>query len=321
MGNRLVFAIVLSKPPFIENIWKIWKRYIGENFLDHHETKMRGFETLRARMRDNQQKIKYFKSGRKMFLIFLLISPVFSIIDLWVFVVVAFSALVLFILVDIAQDDAKSKYKQDLCVYSRQMDENFLRKVDKDLQLLYDFLDINRLMNSKRNSTCNHKNSENCMICHTQLDSSSRKLKCPQCHAPAHKSHLLSWLKLNNFCPNCGTSISHKKFVGVNVNNQSFPLQITTKFQSKSPKKTHNPTFDLTIAHECDAGDVCSVCKLSIDTHEEEIWCPNCHTPAHRTHLLEWIKIKGFCPNCSTKLKLTDFISFNPTREFCYIQV
>ncbi len=282
---------------------------------------MRGSEALRARMRDNKQKIKYCIAGRKIFLIILAISPLFLIGDLWVFIFVFLSALLLFILVDIVQDEAKSKYKEDLRVYSREVDGDILRKVDIDLQLLYNFLDTTKIMNANRNSTSKDKIRQKCMICHTLLDLSSRKLKCPRCHAPAHKTHLISWLKYNHFCPNCGLSISYKKFVGVKAENLPSPLSNSTKVLPKLSEKIHHLTFNLPVNHECDVGEVCSVCKLSIDAHEEEIWCPNCHAPAHRTHLLEWIKIKGFCPNCSTKLRLSDFVSFNPTREFCYIQV
>lgn len=46
----------------------------------------------------------------------------------------------------------------------------------------------------------------------------------------------------------------------------------------------------------------CEVCNLSIYASEETLDCPECHQLAHRSHLLEWIKIKGFCPTCNVKI-------------------
>ena len=44
---------------------------------------------------------------------------------------------------------------------------------------------------------------------------------------------------------------------------------------------------------------VCTVCNLVISLHEEPLLCPACGAPAHRSHLLEWVKVRGFCPECS----------------------
>ncbi len=49
----------------------------------------------------------------------------------------------------------------------------------------------------------------------------------------------------------------------------------------------------------------CTVCNLIVKSTEEEIvYCPYCNSPAHRPHLIEWIKIKGFCPNCKKEIKM-----------------
>jgi len=48
--------------------------------------------------------------------------------------------------------------------------------------------------------------------------------------------------------------------------------------------------------------DRCSVCNLLIKKEEPIAHCPSCKHPAHRTHLLEWIKIKGICPICKQKI-------------------
>ena len=47
---------------------------------------------------------------------------------------------------------------------------------------------------------------------------------------------------------------------------------------------------------------VCSVCKLSLYTSEDVLNCPMCQLPAHTSHFLEWIKIKGVCPICKAPL-------------------
>ena len=48
--------------------------------------------------------------------------------------------------------------------------------------------------------------------------------------------------------------------------------------------------------------DRCIVCNLSIKKEERIAHCPSCGHPAHRDHLLEWIKIKGICPFCKRKI-------------------
>ncbi|MFX1297687.1 MAG: PCI domain-containing protein, partial [Promethearchaeota archaeon] len=49
----------------------------------------------------------------------------------------------------------------------------------------------------------------------------------------------------------------------------------------------------------------CMVCNLIIyPSREEIIHCPHCYSPAHQSHLVEWVKIKGFCPKCKSKIKI-----------------
>ncbi len=50
----------------------------------------------------------------------------------------------------------------------------------------------------------------------------------------------------------------------------------------------------------------CMVCHQFIGQEELYNRCPHCGQLAHRTHLLEWIKIKGICPYCKTKLRRKD---------------
>ena len=52
----------------------------------------------------------------------------------------------------------------------------------------------------------------------------------------------------------------------------------------------------------------CIVCGLPIKEEEKDqtFYCPHCKNPAHKSHLLEWIKLKGTCPMCKKKLIRSD---------------
>jgi hypothetical protein len=63
----------------------------------------------------------------------------------------------------------------------------------------------------------------------------------------------------------------------------------------------------------------CIVCKLPIYLHEDVIECPACYSVAHRSHLLEWVKIKGYCPNCGYSLKIVDFPCFSENSYTQYV--
>jgi endogenous inhibitor of DNA gyrase (YacG/DUF329 family) len=52
----------------------------------------------------------------------------------------------------------------------------------------------------------------------------------------------------------------------------------------------------------------CIVCNLPIRENQQKLFCPYCGNSAHRTHLLEWIKIKGFCPYCRKNLRRKDLV-------------
>lgn len=52
----------------------------------------------------------------------------------------------------------------------------------------------------------------------------------------------------------------------------------------------------------------CIVCSFPIYNFEKLLKCPKCCTLAHRSHFLEWIKIKGYCPKCQASLKYVDFL-------------
>ena len=59
--------------------------------------------------------------------------------------------------------------------------------------------------------------------------------------------------------------------------------------------------------------DQCTVCQLAIYEKEEVLKCPHCGASAHKSHLLEWVKIKGYCPNCSNNL---NYINVLPIQEY-----
>ncbi|MFX0133591.1 MAG: RING finger domain-containing protein [Candidatus Hodarchaeota archaeon] len=50
----------------------------------------------------------------------------------------------------------------------------------------------------------------------------------------------------------------------------------------------------------------CSICLLKIGSSEEILRCPYCNSLAHKSHLLEWLKLKGVCPVCKNPLKWID---------------
>ena len=50
----------------------------------------------------------------------------------------------------------------------------------------------------------------------------------------------------------------------------------------------------------------CSVCHLPVYPYDAVIYCPFCGAAAHKTHFLEWVKIKGFCPKCNALLHIFD---------------
>lgn len=51
----------------------------------------------------------------------------------------------------------------------------------------------------------------------------------------------------------------------------------------------------------------CIICKSSIYSSDDILECPACEGKAHKSELLEWIKIKGYCPKCGLLLKQNNF--------------
>lgn len=47
----------------------------------------------------------------------------------------------------------------------------------------------------------------------------------------------------------------------------------------------------------------CIVCNNPIQNGEDAKVCPKCNNPAHKSHLLEYLRTKGECPSCGSKIK------------------
>lgn len=47
----------------------------------------------------------------------------------------------------------------------------------------------------------------------------------------------------------------------------------------------------------------CSVCRKVIIAGKDTLVCPNCGALSHRSHILEWLKVKGTCPSCGKRLR------------------
>ena len=53
-----------------------------------------------------------------------------------------------------------------------------------------------------------------------------------------------------------------------------------------------------------DVQESCIVCRGIITNRESLVRCPECGSPAHYSHLAEWLKIRGVCPICMKRVKL-----------------
>jgi predicted RNA-binding Zn-ribbon protein involved in translation (DUF1610 family) len=56
-----------------------------------------------------------------------------------------------------------------------------------------------------------------------------------------------------------------------------------------------------------DQANECMICNLEINEGDDIVWCPHCGNPAHRDHLVEWIRSKHACPMCGENLSDQDF--------------
>jgi Zn finger protein HypA/HybF involved in hydrogenase expression len=290
-------------------------------FSDSTRNCMDELDLLRGRMRRTQDRITGCKFWRKIFWISFLLSLSLLYFFFWICFIALLSSLFTITVLEILQDGAKTRYKQDLGELSRGIDT---RKYPTD-QPDQHFQLITHILNSEQAVHLNpipkkvRHPADKCMVCKHPLKPSARKLKCPRCHASAHKSHFLTWIKLNHSCPECGTRLFYEKFSGIRELHPSSPPDIKPQLQCQSAPPLPRKPVSLAHLHAADLEHLCCVCKLPMTPHKAEAWCPHCFARAHRSHLLEWVKIKGFCPNCSADLKLLDFITANPRRGLCYV--
>jgi tetratricopeptide (TPR) repeat protein len=74
-------------------------------------------------------------------------------------------------------------------------------------------------------------------------------------------------------------------------------LEIITKEELPSVER---PVVDF----DTEVEEFCSVCRMRISEPSTLIRCPDCGSPAHYSHLAEWLKIRGHCPICKKKIKI-----------------
>ncbi|MFX0084795.1 MAG: hypothetical protein ACFFAU_03900 [Candidatus Hodarchaeota archaeon] len=70
---------------------------------------------------------------------------------------------------------------------------------------------------------------------------------------------------------------------------------------------TSGTTTDVKTNFRASVSDVeehCIVCRMKISSTESLVRCPECGSPAHYSHLAEWLKIRGNCPVCKKRVKI-----------------
>ncbi len=279
---------------------------------------------LRARIQKNEKDMRLYTFCRNIFIIFLIISPSLLIFPPWIFLIFLSISILLAIIFEILRNDSKLLCKEDLIYYARLVKTGVYPTSVFDAQLQFlvqkllpnlDFQKRNSLsiMNSKPIRKQKAKKLGICMICHSPLYKSTRKMKCPACGASGHKAHFIAWLKFNQQCPRCGIPLKYRKYKGLEILGKTSPPLLPPEDQP-FPLSEHPPSrsSDLNILDEC------IICHLPITDNQALILCPHCLSCAHTTHFLEWVKIKGYCPFCSTPLKLFDFLKYDMERLIEY---
>ncbi|UCE13958.1 MAG: E3 ubiquitin protein ligase [Candidatus Heimdallarchaeota archaeon] len=75
-------------------------------------------------------------------------------------------------------------------------------------------------------------------------------------------------------------------------------LEIITKRSIPQVERTTGEIF------EAEVEEFCSVCRMNISEPSSLVRCPDCGSPAHYTHIAEWLKIRGVCPICKKRVKI-----------------
>lgn len=60
---------------------------------------------------------------------------------------------------------------------------------------------------------CGEAISGRCSVCNLEIISGDKVVKCPYCGALSHRVHLLEWIKVRGYCPNCKEKLSQLDFL------------------------------------------------------------------------------------------------------------
>jgi hypothetical protein len=132
-------------------------------------------------------------------------------------------------------------------------------------------------------TVCPHCDSPQpvCIVCNNSIVPLDSALSCPQCRGRAHRIHFLEFLKVKGVCPRCNTDLDPHELI-----------------DDSQIDDTRTPTSG--------PQHLCMVCNGIIQSTESALQCPNCEGNAHRTHFLEYLKVKGSCPHCENQLDARD---------------
>ena len=105
---------------------------------------------------------------------------------------------------------------------------------------------------------------------------------CPHCQATIMSANA-------TYCWKCGSTLIPQKASA-----------------TAPPSETKPKAATKVIQHVIDTAK-CDICDLELAEGDDVVWCPHCGNPAHRDHLISWIKEKGTCPICGKRLILEDY--------------
>ncbi len=77
---------------------------------------------------------------------------------------------------------------------------------------------------------------------------------------------------------------------------------------SAEPVRSEKPLADISLEKTkamvatSDLNEKCMLCRKNIRSGEIYVKCPHCQNIAHRSHLMEWVKVKAICPVCRQRL-------------------
>ncbi len=134
-------------------------------------------------------------------------------------------------------------------------------------------------------TVCPHCDSPQpiCLVCNGSIVPLDSTLSCPQCRGRAHRIHFLEYLKVKGVCPRCKADLDPHELIDDSLEETA-------------------PTPSSGLQH------LCMVCNSAIVTTDSALQCPHCGGKAHRSHFLEYLKVKGACPHCQTQLDPPELI-------------